>query len=105
MNFMKVKENEGVANQAYWTGGINKYSEDQFVWATPSRESPVLSQLRFTPLDSSVTGSDLNCLVYNAKIDQSSALGVEKCSQKKPYICEVISIYCLFYFSSKNNYF
>jgi hypothetical protein len=84
-NFMKVKGNEGVANQTYWTGGINKYRQDQFVWATPSRESPVSSQLRLTQI---ATGGDLNGLIYNAKLNLDSTISVDKCSQSRPYICE-----------------
>ena len=90
-NFLKVKGNQGIANQTYWTGGINKYRQDQFVWATPSRESPVSSQLRITPIASSSTGGDLNCLSYNAKSNLGSTFSVEMCSQGRPYICEVCS--------------
>lgn len=85
---MLVHGYDGVTNQSYWTGGSNKYREDQFVWATPNRESPVSSQLRFSQNNSSITGGDLKCLNYNARMNYSSALSVGKCSEKRPYICE-----------------
>lgn len=87
-HFMPAIGYNGVSSQSYWTGGINKYQEEHFVWATPNREYPVSSQMRFTQNASGLTGGDLNCLLYNARMSYSSALSVDKCKQKRPYMCE-----------------